>query len=88
MPPTLAEVIDYPKTNRSMGGGQGVLLRRLREKASERVYCCLFSQQVHPIAPKPLQALVYIHSITPAACMRPAEAWRAPTGGSPYSFNI
>jgi hypothetical protein len=33
MPPTLAEVMDYPKTDRSMGGGQGVLLRRLREKA-------------------------------------------------------
>lgn len=88
MPPKLAEVIDYPKTNRCRGGGQGVLLRRWREKASERVYCCLFSQQEHPIAPRPVKARVCIHSITLTPCLPPAEAWRAPTRTPPYSFNI
>jgi hypothetical protein len=48
LPPTLAEVIDRSKTNRLRGGGQGVLLRRLRETAIRRVSRSLCSRQGPP----------------------------------------
>jgi hypothetical protein len=48
MPPTLAEFIDRSKTNRLRGGGQGVLLRRLRETAIRRVSRSLCSRQGPP----------------------------------------
>jgi hypothetical protein len=55
MAPTLAELIDCLITNRLRGGGQGVLLRRLRVNRFRRVYCCPFSQQGPPIGPRPSQ---------------------------------
>jgi hypothetical protein len=88
MPPTLAEVIDCSKTIRLRGGGQGVLLRRLGEKAPEGVYCCQFSQQGQPLAPRPLQTPFLIYPTISAGCLWRAPAWRVPTRGSPYSFNI
>jgi len=55
MPPTLAELIDFSITTRFRGGGQGVLLRRLCEKAPGKMYCCLFSQHGQPLAPTAVQ---------------------------------
>jgi hypothetical protein len=87
LPPTLADAIDYPKSIRFRGGGHGVSLRRLAEKAPERVYCCLFSQQGQPLPPRPLQTPFLIYPTTSAGCLRRAPAWRAPPRWSPYSFN-
>jgi len=57
MAPTLAELIDFSITTRFRGGGQGVLLRRLREKAVRTVYCCPFSQHRPPYGPRPSQMM-------------------------------
>ena len=88
MPPTLSEVIDYTITVRFRGGGQGVLLRRLGEKAPQRVYCCLFSQHRQPAALKLLQTPFLTYLTTTAGCLWRAPAWRVPTRETPYSFNI
>ena len=88
MPPTLPELIDLFITNRFRGGGQGVLLRRLGEKAPERVYCCLFSQQGQPGALKLLQTPFLFYLITSVGCLWRASAWRVPARGPHYSFNI
>jgi hypothetical protein len=60
MAPTLAELIDCSITNRLEGGGQGVLLRRLRENRFQRVYCCPFSHQGPPIGSRPSQMVPLI----------------------------
>jgi hypothetical protein len=95
LPPTLADLIELFITNRCRGGGQGVLLRRLGEKAPERVYCCPervyccpFSQQGQPAVLKLLQTPFLSYLITSAGCLWRAPAWRVPARGPHYSFNI
>ncbi len=86
MPPTFAELIDCPKPSRFRGGGQGFLFSRLGEKAPGRVYCWLFSQQEHRIAPRLLTALSFNPQTTSAGSLFPAVAWTRPHQGVTLLF--
>jgi hypothetical protein len=90
MPPSLAVVIDCSKPNRFRGGGQGVLLRRLRDKAFRVVYCCLISHQVHRIACRLHQLVPLNYPYMTGGCLLPAVARRGrkpPNSTPPHCSN-